>query len=206
MCDDLSTSFLYSDANTNDRKRQLRQNIIKQLRSMSSTTLASESAKMTRNLISLRPVVESECVAVFVSFSSGEIQTRDLILWFFAHKKRVFVPKVVDYKAGVMCFVEIHSLTDDIVMSDRGVPEPIGDSVSDVSFDLVVVPGVAFDSKGNRLGRGGGFYDRFLAAHSSKCVIGICFDFQLVEGGVPVLPYDIPVSTVVTPTMIKHTR
>lgn len=64
-------------------------------------------------------------------------------------------------------------------------------------FDLIVVPGVAFDRKGNRLGRGKGYYDRFLSQHREVKRIGICFDFQLVEE-VPSDPWDMRMDEVLS--------
>ncbi len=66
-------------------------------------------------------------------------------------------------------------------------------------YDLIVVPGVAFDPKGNRLGRGRGYYDRFLSQHPDVPTIGICFDFQLVEK-VPTDPNDIQMDAVLSLT------
>ncbi len=64
-------------------------------------------------------------------------------------------------------------------------------------YDLIVVPGVAFDRKGNRIGRGRGYYDRFLCKHLNVKRIGICFDFQLVDE-VPTEPNDIRMDEVIS--------
>ncbi len=64
-------------------------------------------------------------------------------------------------------------------------------------FDLIVVPGVAFDKNGNRIGRGRGYYDRFLSQHLNVKRIGICFDFQLVDK-VPTEPLDICMDEVIS--------
>ena len=64
-------------------------------------------------------------------------------------------------------------------------------------FDLIIVPGVAFDRQGNRIGRGKGYYDRFLKQHLSVKRIGICFDFQLVDE-VPTEPFDIRMDEVIS--------
>ncbi|MCF0205812.1 MAG: 5-formyltetrahydrofolate cyclo-ligase, partial [Bacteroidales bacterium] len=64
-------------------------------------------------------------------------------------------------------------------------------------FDLIIVPGVAFDRNGNRLGRGRGYYDRFLCKYPKVEKIGICFDFQLLEE-IPTEPTDIRMDKVVS--------
>lgn len=78
-----------------------------------------------------------------------------------------------------------------------GILEPTGPAFNSLSdIDAAIVPGVAFDSEGHRLGRGRGYYDRFLAAVPHIYKIGVCFPFQLV-GQVPVTPTDVAMDTVV---------
>lgn len=81
-------------------------------------------------------------------------------------------------------------------VGDFNILEPQNDPYTG-GFDLIVVPGVAFDRQGNRLGRGKGYYDRFLCQHMDVKRIGICFDFQLVDE-VPAEPFDIRMDEVIT--------
>jgi len=76
------------------------------------------------------------------------------------------------------------------------VPEPIGNKVSLSDIDCVVVPGVAFDYDCNRLGYGGGFYDRALSNYEGD-IIGVAYRFQVVER-IPFVPYDVPVNKIFT--------
>ncbi len=81
-----------------------------------------------------------------------------------------------------------------------GIPVPEGNKESDRrvdGFDLVVVPGLAFDRRGYRLGRGGGYYDRFLSRPVSSKVVGLAFSWQVVHE-LPIDPWDVPVGAVVT--------
>jgi len=79
-----------------------------------------------------------------------------------------------------------------------GIGEPCGAAVDPSEIDLMIVPGVAFDRLGHRLGRGKGFYDRFLAGNSTKVyTIGVCYPFQLLEI-LPCEPHDQPMDMVVT--------
>ena len=97
--------------------------------------------------------------------------------------------------------VAIENLERDLVAGHFGVREPAAHCpvVPMNRLDLILVPGLAFDSYGRRLGRGKGFYDRLLAAaaHGTKC--GICFDWQLVET-VPTEAHDAVLDCIVTPT------
>ena len=93
----------------------------------------------------------------------------------------------------------IQTLAADIVTGKFGVREPAA-SCAEIpldKFDLILVPGMAFDLSGNRLGRGKGFYDRILAEASGiKC--GVCHDFQLLEK-IPAEPHDAKVDFILTP-------
>ena len=77
------------------------------------------------------------------------------------------------------------------------IQEPTGENITDYqSIDVVIIPGMAFDSAGNRLGRGKGYYDRFLPKVSQSYKIGVCYGFQLVER-VPTGDFDQPMDEVV---------
>lgn len=83
-------------------------------------------------------------------------------------------------------------------ISSYGIEEPVGEAFTDyTSIDLIIVPGVAFDCKGNRLGRGKGFYDRLLPQISSAYKVGICFPYQLVKE-VPAEVFDIRMDEIIT--------
>jgi 5-formyltetrahydrofolate cyclo-ligase len=111
----------------------------------------------------------------------------------WAKNKNIYLPRVngddleiIKYYPGIL-----HKGSYDIM-------EPEGnDTVSPEILDLIIVPGVAFDRKGNRIGRGKGYYDRFLCQHLETKRIGICFDFQLVEE-VPTEPLDIKMDEVIS--------
>lgn len=112
--------------------------------------------------------------------------------------KTVAVPKV-DRAQRRMTPIVIRSLTDGFVNGSYGIREPgEGEELDPDRIDLVIVPAVAYDRRGNRLGRGGGFYDRFLAICSPPAVAcGVAFDEQLLEE-LPVTDNDRPVDLLVT--------
>lgn len=120
-----------------------------------------------------------------------EINTIPLIEHAYAVGKTIFLPVVVG---------------DDLVIKPYnpmamkpgafGILEPQGDPVSPVQLDLVIVPGVAFDAAGNRMGRGKGFYDRLLAGNSAT-TIGVCYAEQYYLS-IPTDPHDVPLNDVIT--------
>ena len=124
---------------------------------------------------------------------NDEVDVRQLLDDLVARGVIVLLPRVVGETE-----MELHRYTGraDLVKGAFGIMEPVGDVYTDfAAIDAALVPGVAFDSSGRRLGRGRGYYDRFLAIHSHIYKIGVCFDFQQVPE-VPVDSYDVTVDVV----------
>ncbi|MBO4892181.1 MAG: 5-formyltetrahydrofolate cyclo-ligase [Prevotella sp.] len=122
-----------------------------------------------------------------------EVNIRPLLDEWIAKGKTVFLPKVTGDDT-----MELRRYTghDDMHEGTFHILEPEGQPFAgDVSIDVILVPGVAFDAEGHRLGRGKGYYDRFLSSLGSE-LIGVCFDFQKVPE-VPFGQYDIPVDEVI---------
>jgi 5-formyltetrahydrofolate cyclo-ligase len=112
----------------------------------------------------------------------------------------LYVPRV-DWEANRMIPTIIHRWHEDLVPGPRGVCEPpaTAETSDPGEIDLILLPGLAFDGGGGRLGRGGGFYDRFLADPSLRAVmVGVCFDRQIVDTPLPTESHDIPVHLVVS--------
>ena len=106
--------------------------------------------------------------------------------------KRVAVPKVY---GDEMKFLYLDDLTK-VSKGYAGIPEPIDDGpVADDETALVLMPGLAFDASGRRLGYGGGFYDKFLAAEPNHPTLALCYEFQLLPE-LDTEEHDIPVDTV----------
>ena len=132
----------------------------------------------------------SKSIMLFASLPD-EIPTHGIIERWAEHKN-IYLPRVngddleiIKYQPGML-----H-------IGSYNILEPEGnDAVAPDILDLIIVPGVAFDRDGNRLGRGKGFYDRFLAQTYAK-TIAVCFDCQLVEH-IPTEPHDLPAQFVVT--------
>ena len=113
----------------------------------------------------------------------------------WSSEKRILLPVVV----GDDLELRIYTGPEDMSISGiYGIAEPTGEIFTDyAAIDFIVVPGVAFDAKGNRLGRGKGYYDRLLPRIPSAYKAGICFPFQLVEE-VPAESFDIRMDTIIT--------
>ena len=121
-----------------------------------------------------------------------EVDVHPLFERALANGKRVILPTV---KGDDIIPVEITTKTKWVV-GDFDILEPVAEPY-DGSIDLVVVPGVAFDNNKNRLGRGKGYYDRFLVKHPNAYRLGVCFQFQIVPK-VPTEPFDFPMNDIIT--------
>ena len=113
----------------------------------------------------------------------------------WSSEKRILLPVVV----GDDLELRIYTGPEDMSISGiYGIAEPTGEIFTDyAAIEFIVVPGVAFDAKGNRLGRGKGYYDRLLPRIPSAYKAGICFPFQLVEE-VPAESFDIRMDIIIT--------
>lgn len=123
---------------------------------------------------------------------ADELSTRDFIdKW--SGRKHFFLPRVNGVNLEVLPYQR-----SGLRLGAFQIEEPEGDDVRDISeIELVVVPGVAYDRRGNRVGRGRGYYDRLLA--STRAVkVGVGYDFQLVDDGIDAEPHDVAVDLVVT--------
>jgi len=133
-----------------------------------------------------------------------EIETAEAILAAWQSDKTVAVPKV-SWEQRHMIPVQINSLETGLSTNSWGLRTPTtGKPVPFGDIDLVVTPGLAFDAKGNRLGRGGGYYDRFLAHDRLKaCKCGFAFAEQVIAS-VPVNEHDQSMDMLITDAGMKN--
>lgn len=172
-------------------KKELRQHIREIKRQFSQQQLEELSLPIIARLKSR--LTNAKTILAYYSLPD-EVDTRQLLDDLVAEGKTVLLPKVIDDEN-----MEIRRYTgrQDLEEGILHLMEPIGEPFTDYEdIDIVVVPGLAFDAEGHRLGRGRGYYDRFLHRKNHPFCIGICFDFQKVAE-VPVDEYDIPVDEVV---------
>jgi len=134
---------------------------------------------------------------LFVSFRS-EIETKTIINYLIDKNKNVFVPKVV---GDIMKLYLIKSL-DDLEKGVMGIMEPKENlkELTDEKLDFILMPGLAFDNLGGRIGYGGGFYDKFLSTLDYVDLvpkIAIAYKFQIIDS-IPMNDHDIRVDNIIT--------
>jgi 5-formyltetrahydrofolate cyclo-ligase len=180
-------------------KEKLRSIFRQRLAEISPAERAQKSKSACSNLISTKQFQNAKVIMFYLPMPQ-EIDTTDAILYAWKKDKTVVVPKVF-WKQKRMTAVRISSFEEDFSIDVGGLRNPKNnDEVAPQTIDLIVVPALVFDRKGFRLGRGGGYYDKFLA--NPKLLAkksGFCFAEQLLEGdNLPVMPNDIPVDLLVT--------
>jgi 5-formyltetrahydrofolate cyclo-ligase len=122
-----------------------------------------------------------------------EVRTVPMLAQALRDGKRVAVPKIY---GDTMKFLYLDDLSK-VEKNDMGIPEPIADTpVADDKTALVLMPGLAFTKQGDRMGYGGGFYDRFLAAEPGHPTLALCYDFQMLPH-LETEEFDIPVDAVI---------
>lgn len=186
-------------------KKELRQRIREILAEIPPEEFSERSLRACHRLFEQREYRKADVILVFLSLPS-EVDTSPLVLRAWQDRKRVLAPKV-SWDQRRMLPIEIRSLTDDLGVSTMGIREPVaGIPIPIPLIDLVIVPGLAFDPFGNRLGRGRGFYDRFLAHSEFRGVAcGLALKQQIVST-VPVGPLDRHVNMIVTDEKVRRVK
>jgi len=180
-------------------KSQIRQDILEKLKLQKEEQRFSKSLVIKDKLFET-PEFKNARMIMFYLASGFEVETRPMITEALKMGKRVAIP-VTDIERKRIIASEIEDLDKQLCEGPYGIDQPKTEHIREISIgdiDLIVMPGVAFDRKGNRLGRGAGFYDRFLRDASSQTPrIGLAFDIQIVEN-VPILSHDIALTRLIT--------
>jgi len=167
-------------------KASLRKSVRAKRRALSPDEGLSESRKIVARLLAFLETFPCETVLAYASFD-GEVETADLRAVLRNRGKNVLLPRVEGEK-----LVTVPDPGDEaLVKSALGVPEPQGPPRTG-PIDLILVPGLAFDVHGRRLGFGKGYYDRFLADHPESLRAALAFSFQIFPD-IPSEPHDQPV-------------
>lgn len=178
------------------QKRRIRDRIESKRRNLAEDWVRGTSAAIARRVLLLPEIEEARTVHSYVAWGN-EVRTHDLIETLLAHGKRLVVPKV-DLPHHRLLHGAIRSF-DELRPGAFGILEPPEERLVPVDLseiDAILVPGVAFDLHGHRVGFGGGFYDGFLRQMTVP-KIGLAFHFQIVEQ-IPTRPEDERVNLVVT--------
>lgn len=164
---------------------------------MSASAAARASRAACASLMELKEFREARVVMLYTPIPL-EVDCIELALSAWQDDKTVLLPKV-DWSQRHMLALQCRSLDDEMVMGRHGIDEPAGGEPWPLEeIDFIVVPALAYDRHGNRLGRGGGFYDKFLASGGMRAVTcGLGFAQQVLDR-LPTTSTDYPLDLLVT--------
>ncbi len=181
------------------RKQQIRKKIKIIAAGTAKDELKERDVLIRKHFCSLPEYIAARTVYIYISSFNHEVDTFSIIDNLIDEKREVLVP-LANEKRYELKYSELKSL-DFLKRSRYNVWEPEDRNI--VNFhrvDMIVVPGVAFDLKGNRIGSGKGYFDRFLADNDSL-KIALAYEFQIIDY-VPVTSNDIPVDILITENRI----
>lgn len=186
------------------KRQALRQTHRAKRRALSHAAQQQASTKVLEKFKRILTLKKPSQIALYLPFD-GELETASLIAHCWQADIPVFLPTLVPIKKGELLFF-LYTPSTPMRLNQFSIKEPdfTQQSPCDLSqLDIIFMPLVAFDSQGQRLGMGGGFYDRTLAqtdlTQKSPLRIGLAHDCQYVEY-LPIEPWDLPLAWVLTPT------
>ncbi len=185
-----------------ETKEQIRRQIIQTRNQMTSEEVVEKSSMIAQKVLKTPEYEEADNILLYADYRH-EVMTREIFEDALLRKKKVFFPKSND--DGSMVFYQVISVKQ-LESGYKGIKEPIAEEQYRYHFrkqedTLIIVPGVAFDTKGYRVGYGKGFYDRFLNDTRQLTAMGLCFSNQIVDE-IPHDPHDIKMDKIVTEEII----
>lgn len=180
-------------------KSDLRTLFKKQRNNLTKEQISLKSQSISTMLFSLSDYINANIVLIYVS-CKNEVDTFRIIEKCFEDKKKVAVPKIIKNE---MYFFYIDNIGQ-LAPGYFGILEPttmakyMYNEVTRASSQLLLMPGLVFDIKKNRLGYGGGFYDRFLQKNNIDNKIALAYDFQVISKQLPCDDYDIKPDKIIT--------
>ena len=173
-------------------KAALRREIREKKRAMSPEEMESRSARLGELFVQTEAYRKAKTIFGYMPYNQ-EVRTIPIMEKALRDGKKIAVPKVY---GDTMRFIYLDDLTQ-VEKSDMGIPEPVADEpVAEDKTALVLMPGLAFDEAGHRIGYGGGFYDKFLTAEPNHPTVALCYDFQMFDH-LDTEEFDIPVDMVI---------
>lgn len=174
-------------------KKELRSIVRQRKGEHSAEELEALSRQATTRLLELAEVKAAHTVMLYCALPD-EVQTLPLIRALKDEGKRILLPAVT---GATEMELRVYETDNDLRTGSFGIMEPAGRAFTKTEeIDVMIIPGMAFDAAGNRLGRGKGYYDRFLAMAHRAYRIGVCFPFQMFDE-IPAGEFDVKMDKVI---------
>ena len=186
----------------------IREKIRKMRKSLDEAEIILKSGEVEKNYFKSTEDEKIKNLLIYMA-GSKEVQTKNIINACIKKNIAVYLP-AVDVLKGRISFYRVYDINNELEKGPFGIYQPKVDErnllKNENTIDLVVVPGLAFDKKGGRIGSGRGFYDKFLASvPSCKSIIALAFEYQIVDE-ITLSNHDIPMHNVITEKKIISCR
>ena len=191
-----------------DLKRQIRQIMKGKRKQLGKQVRAEKSQRIYENVTSLTVWEQAKRAMVYIDFRD-EVETEPLIRFLWENDVEVVVP-VCDLQKKDMQAVVLNSY-DELQISAYGIREPLPSAATTIvadprTIDIMIVPGLAFDREGGRLGYGAGYYDKYFPQTNLQMLkIALAYDEQLISN-IPIEEHDVKVDIIVTDAEVIYVR
>jgi 5-formyltetrahydrofolate cyclo-ligase len=195
------------DHETKACKKALRRSVRAQIHKLDQSERSAQEASLNERFSSLPGYDRARTVLLYAKAFPEELDTSALIEQSLKACKRVVCPRV-DRVLQRLRLYQIRDLALDMEPGTLGIPEPKTDcpEVDPADVDWVLVPGLAFDLRCYRLGRGAGYYDRLLPRlRAGVACWALCYECQIIDT-LPIAPHDVPVDGIASSTRMIHRR
>jgi 5-formyltetrahydrofolate cyclo-ligase len=190
-----------------DEKQKLREDVLVRRKRLTTAQRVMRSADILQKLFEIEAVRSARWIHFYVSFGS-EVETTGMIAHALSLGKRIAVPRM-EPGTKKLLLSELKDPVGELAPGPAGFPEPKASAFRPVGIeiiDLFVVPGIAFDERGSRIGRGDGYYDRFLQPVSGRVpILAVAFELQIANA-VPTAAHDIRANWIITEKRIIKCR
>jgi 5-formyltetrahydrofolate cyclo-ligase len=184
-------------------KNQIRKQLILKRKNLTRDEVLEKSSIIKNKLFDLKDFKQASTVLFYVSYNN-EVNTHKMIKEQLAGEKTIVVP-ITDKKNRSLTLSKLNDWND-LSVGSYNILEPKKGKITEINIDLldlIIVPGVGFDMKGNRIGHGKGYYDNLLKNSKRTTSIGLSFEWQILKS-IPIQNHDIPVDKIVTEKRIIY--
>lgn len=178
-------------------KKRIRKELLEKRKKISKKEIIEKSKKIKEKLFEIKEFKQASTILFYVSYDN-EVYTHDMIKECISKNLKVIVPVSVK-KTRSLILSELKSW-DDLETGSYGILEPKKDKINEIpldKIDIIIVPGVGFDTCGCRIGHGKGYYDILLKKAKKVLFVGLSFEIQIVDE-IPTNSHDFPVHIIIT--------
>ncbi len=185
-----------------EQKSILRKEVLQKRNSLSNFQIARRSKLIQDKLIGSAEFIESKSIGVYLPVGS-EVQTDHIIRNALELDKTVLLPRVIINELHFFIVEKHDYYHDSLDVNKFGIKEPKKTNMKLDFIDLLIVPGIVFDSHGYRIGYGYGYYDKFMAEKNFSKSIGLAYDFQVMKNPIPKFEFDKKIDILITDDRIQ---